>query len=77
MNERARNTGGAVTPLLVDARTVAELLSLSPRTVWSLSASGELPSVKVRSRRLYDPHDLREWIRTQKRNGDRSHAAPD
>ena len=49
------------TPLLVDATVVAELLGISPRTVWRLLSAGKLPkpvrlgrSVRWRKRLVED-----------------------
>lgn len=53
-------------PLLVDGRSAARLLSVSERTLWSLSNRGELASVKIGRRRLYDPRDLTAFIDRQK-----------
>lgn len=33
--------------LLVDTREAARLLAVSPRTVWSMMARGELPTVRL------------------------------
>lgn len=52
--------------LLLSAKEAAAALSISPRLLWSLSISGEMPSLKIRTRRLYDPADLAEWIEGQK-----------
>jgi len=54
-------------PLLVGAPRAAEMLAISTRTLWSMSVSGEIPSLKIRSRRLYDVRDLLDWIDAQKR----------
>jgi excisionase family DNA binding protein len=40
-------------PLLVSAREAAEMLGVSARTVAYETAAGRLPSVRVRTRRLY------------------------
>jgi hypothetical protein len=52
--------------LLVDRLEAAFMLSVSPGTVDNLRIRGELPSVKVASRRLYDPDDLRAYINARK-----------
>lgn len=48
--------------LLVDLRTAAGLLGLSPRTVWALTAEGDLPCARVGRRLLYSPEALRHWV---------------
>ena len=55
--------------LLINARQAAVLLGISLRTLWSMSVSGEIPSVKLRRRRLYDKRDLMRWIDAHKRRG--------
>lgn len=57
-------TGSA--PMLVDRREAARLLSVSPGTIDNLRTRGELPSVKVLSRRLFDVADLRRFIEARK-----------
>ena len=53
-------------PLLVDRREAARLLGVSPGTVDNLRLRGELPSVKLLSRRLFDVADLRAFIESRK-----------
>lgn len=52
--------------ILVNRREAAWLLGVSAGTVDNLRARGELPSVKVASRRLYDVQDLRRFIEAKK-----------
>lgn len=59
------NTHGAP-PLLVDRLEAARLLGVSPGTIDNLRLRGELPSVKLLSRRLYDIADLRRFIDARK-----------
>lgn len=56
-------------PLLVSEPRAAEMLGISERTLWSLAASGEVPFLKIRTRKLYDVRDLVAWINAQKRKG--------
>lgn len=53
-------------PLLVDRREAARLLGVSPGTIDNLRLAGEIPSVKVRGRRLFDVADLRRFIESRK-----------
>jgi excisionase family DNA binding protein len=53
-------------PLLLTAREAARLLSISPRTLWTLTNRGELPAVRIGRAIRYDPVDLRHWIERQK-----------
>lgn len=59
------NTSGAP-PMLVDRREAARLLGVSPGTIDNLRLRGELPSVKIAARRLYDVADLRRFIESRK-----------
>lgn len=60
------NTTGMIAPLLVDRREAARLLGISPGTIDNLRIRGELPSVKIAARRLYDVVDLRRYVDTRK-----------
>ena len=42
--------------------TAAAMLGVSPRSVWTLAASGELPSVRIGRRKLYRVETLQRWI---------------
>lgn len=54
-------------PLLVDRREAARLLGVSAGTIDNLRIRGELPSVKLGTRRLYDRGDLRQLVDSRKR----------
>jgi len=58
------NSGAA--PMLVDRREAARLLGVSPGTIDNLRNAGELPSLKLMARRLYDVADLRPFIDARK-----------
>lgn len=49
-------------PLLVDRREAARLLGVSAGTIDNLRLRGELPSIKVASRRLFPIEGLRAFI---------------
>jgi len=54
----------------VDEREARRLLGgLSVKTMYNLRRSGELPSVKIGSRIMYDPTDLRAFV--ERRKGER------
>lgn len=65
MTSSRRNTP-ETPPLLVDKLEAARLLSISPSTLETLWRSGELPSLKIGARRLYDVADLRAFIARKK-----------
>ena len=46
-------------PLLVDVRTAASMLSISVRTLFSLTKQGHVPCARVFSRVLYNPATLK------------------
>jgi len=52
--------------LLVDRREAARLLGVSPGTIDNLRTRGQLPSVKIGARRLYDVEDLRRFVDARK-----------
>lgn len=62
--------------LLLTPRQAAEALAISPRTLWELTAHGELTPIRLpgrgKARALrYAVDDLRDWIARQQRNGQR------
>ena len=48
---------------LLSKEEVAEQLHISPRTVDRLRTSGELRSVQIRSRVLFDPEDVQHFLK--------------
>jgi hypothetical protein len=60
MTEQKPNTNVPVThpPILVDEKTAARLLSLSPRTIWQMRKDGILPYVQHGTRIGYRPEAL-------------------
>jgi excisionase family DNA binding protein len=48
--------------LLIDVSEVARITSLSRRTVERLTASGEIPSLKIKAARRYLVRDIEEWL---------------
>src|SRR5436309_3221584 len=50
------------TPLLVDRREAARLLSLSPRTIFTLTKSGQLPSKRIGRNVRYSVDELVAWL---------------
>ena len=49
-------------PLLVTSRQAAAMLSVSERTLWSITASGRLPRIQLRRAVRYSVDDLRSYI---------------
>lgn len=56
-------------PLLVDRLEAARLLGVGPTTIDNLRLSGELPSLKIAARRLFDVADIRRFIESRKEAG--------
>lgn len=54
------------TPLLIDRCEAGRLLGVSPGTIDNLRTRGEIPSVKLLARRLYDVEDLRRYVEARK-----------
>jgi len=49
-------------PLLLTAREAAARLSISERTLLREARAGRIPSVRVRTRRLFSVESLKQWI---------------
>lgn len=66
MTDANTRTGATSEALLVDRLKAGLVLSVSPGTIDNLRRSGELPSVKIGTRRLFDMADLRRFIEARK-----------
>ena len=65
-----RTSQPAAPRLLLDVREAAAALSISARTLWSLtSPRGPIPVLKLGTRTLYPVDALRKWIADQAGNG--------
>jgi len=51
--------------LLLAPVEAAKVLSVSTRTLWSMTNAGELPAIKVRNRWRYPVEALERWIAQQ------------
>jgi excisionase family DNA binding protein len=61
-------------PLLVTRDEGADMLGISKRKLWSLTAGGEIPSVKIGKSVRYAVVDLRAWVdklRKEQKRSDR------
>jgi excisionase family DNA binding protein len=54
-------------PLLLSADRTARMLGISPRTVWTLCAAGEIPSVRLGKRRLFRISTIDAWLAARER----------
>jgi excisionase family DNA binding protein len=61
MNPKFLSKPPLLPPILVDSREAARRLSISPRTLWSLTKSGEIPSLKIGKSVRYRVSDLETW----------------
>ena len=52
--------------LLLKPGDAAEALSISPRKLWAMTNTREIPCVRFGRSVRYDPADLRMWIDSQK-----------
>jgi len=51
--------------LLLTPPQAAEALAISPRKLWSLTTSGEIPHVRIGRSVRYPIDDLRTWTQSQ------------
>ena len=48
--------------MLLRSKEAAEILAISPRSLWTLHNTGNIPSVRIGSRVYYRPDDLQAWL---------------
>jgi excisionase family DNA binding protein len=51
-----------ITPMTLTAVDAARALNISPKTLWTLTARGEIAVVKIGRRVLYRPSDLQAFV---------------
>lgn len=66
VGELHNTSRAAPEPMLVDRREAGRLLGVCGNTIDNLRRRGELPSVKIAARRLFDVADLRRFIEARK-----------
>jgi excisionase family DNA binding protein len=52
---------------LLTAKQTAELLAISPRTLWELTNCRKIPHLRFGKAVRYDPRDLHAWLDKKKR----------
>jgi excisionase family DNA binding protein len=57
--------------LLMTPKQAAEALAISPRKLWGMTASGEIPHVRLGRCVRYPVDDLRQWIDDQQKGSQR------
>ncbi len=69
MTDRLMNARRLNTPLALRPREAAELLAVSPRTLWAWTKAGLIPHLRVGTGRrktvLYPLADVQEWLAAQ------------
>ena len=55
--------------LLLTPQQAAEALAISPRKLWGMTASGEIPHIRIGRCVRYPVDDLQRWIDEQKKGG--------
>lgn len=53
---------------LLNSREAARMLSISPRTLWSLTSSRQIPHLRIGRAVRYRVGDLKNWV-TARMNG--------
>jgi excisionase family DNA binding protein len=56
--------------LLLTPRQAAEALAISPRKLWGMTASGEIPSLRIGRLVRYPIDELHRWIDQQTKRGE-------
>lgn len=56
-------------PMLVGMNEAARMIGVSPRTLWSMANAGELPTVRIRRRVLFNVPALRDWVNARTKGG--------
>src|SRR5688572_18871718 len=53
-------------PTLLTARDGAKALAICEKTLWAMTARGEMPVVRIGRSVRYDPRDLSQWVQKNK-----------
>jgi predicted DNA-binding transcriptional regulator AlpA len=49
-------------PLLISVAQAAKTLGISPRSLWTQTRSGIIPSIRLGRRVMYSPSSLQDWV---------------
>jgi excisionase family DNA binding protein len=55
--------------LLLTPKQAAKALAISPRKLWGMTASGEVPHIRMGRSVRYPLHELQAWIDDRKNGG--------
>lgn len=64
------NSNSLKSALLLTPKQAAEALAISPRKLWGMTASGEIPHVRLGRCKRYAIADLEDFIELQKKGGE-------
>ncbi len=64
-----KNSTSPNLPLLLSPKQAAVALAISPRKLWSLTASGEIPHIRIGRSVRYPLTELQRWIAEQQDGG--------
>jgi excisionase family DNA binding protein len=56
--------------MLLTSDEASRYLAISPRKLWGMTASGQIPHVRIGRCVRYSVEDLQRWIDQRKRGGD-------
>ena len=62
LSETTADNGDSPDRLLLDVRETAQLLSVSPSTVWRVRKKGLLPAVKIEGAVRFRLFDVQEYV---------------
>ena len=69
MHESRHTEHAQEQPVLIDAAKTAMMLSISPRTLWTMTNDGEVPHVRIGRRVLYPLEGLRRFVEASTQGG--------
>lgn len=55
----------STTPILLRPRDAASALAISQRTLWTLTAGGQIPCIRLGRSVRYSAAELRRWAQTR------------
>ncbi len=64
-------TPPAVEPILLKPPQAAQVLGIGKRKLWSMTAGGEIPHVRIGKSVRYSVDSLRDWVAGQLQEGRR------
>jgi len=62
--------GATIRPLLLTEKAAASALSLAPRSLWSLEASGQIKAIRIGKSKRYAWSELERFVQSRMEGGD-------